>query len=118
MLRMTKEHVPLLDPTSKEHSIHASKHMTVRDWKFGLALPDADPDVVKLEITLGMASRRVLLMAAGTFLIWQVDMMMQKYPDVKQDAIQEAHAREARRAANYSEKASSSPHGKVGLPER
>lgn len=48
MLEMTKAHVTVLDPTSKERHLHPSKNMTVTsrpDWKFGLGM-GVDPDVV------------------------------------------------------------------------
>ena len=48
MEQVTKKHVTVIDPTSKERHLHPSEHMTVKsrpDWKFGLGM-GADPDII------------------------------------------------------------------------
>ena len=48
MEQVTKKHVTVIDPTSKERYLHPSEHMTVKsrpDWKFGLGM-GADPDII------------------------------------------------------------------------
>ena len=47
MKRVTKTNETLLDPTSQLGTLHASKHMTVKDWKFGLGL-GKDPDILTM----------------------------------------------------------------------
>ena len=91
MFEMTKRHVTVLDPTSKETSMHASENMTVTsrpDWKFGLGM-GVDADVV--------------------------DHYSAKYPDVtaKEAARAEAKAAAARAVAVPSGGA----RGKTQLPE-
>jgi len=91
MFEMTKRHVTVLDPTSKETSMHASENMTVTsrpDWKFGLGM-GVDADVV--------------------------DHYSAKYPDVtaKEAARAEAKAAAARAVAVPSGGA----RGKTQLPQ-
>lgn len=51
MRRVTKTGATLLDPTSREVDLHASKHATFKDWKFGLGLGKDD------DVLLMMADR-------------------------------------------------------------
>jgi hypothetical protein len=47
MRRVTKTGARILDPTSREAALHASKHATFKDWKFGLGL-SKDDDVLRM----------------------------------------------------------------------
>ena len=90
MESVTKAHVTVIDPTSKERYLHPSTHMTVKsrpDWKFGLGM-GADPDII--------------------------DHMAAKYPDVTSEA--NAHAT-VKAAAAAAAAASKSVASKSSLPE-